>query len=104
MEPALKDVVENLDVAFTRHADAQDCIEHSSADVSFLEEQLATLRAKLDAKHRERDRLERVMDETEAKVELGYAVAPGIAIRYIHTYAFMQRQLSIISYSGCRIQ
>ncbi len=80
--PLLMDVVEELDVAYTRQADAQDCIEHNTANVNFLEEQIFALQQKLDAKNREQDEWESEMVEAQAIVVHGYTVAPGLAIRY----------------------
>ncbi len=77
----MMDVVEELDVAYTRQADAQDCIEHNTANVNFLEEQIHALQQKLDAKNEEQDLLEAEMVEAHAVLLHGYSVAPGLAIR-----------------------
>eukprot|EP01034_Spumella_vulgaris_P022860 gene22860-29037_t len=80
------DVVEELDVAYTRQADAQDCIEHNTANVNFLEEQISALQQKLDAKNREQDAWEAEMVEAQAVVMHGYTVAPGLAIRMLNKH------------------
>ncbi len=79
--PLVRDVVEELDVAYTRHADAQDCIEHSAADVYFLEEQIHALQSKLEARCDELDRLDDVMNRAAAVMNLGYEVTPGLCVR-----------------------
>ena len=49
-----------------RHADAEDCIEHNSANLQFLQDQLQTLQGRLSAKYREKEAL--VAVATEAKL------------------------------------
>lgn len=49
-----------------RHADAEDCIEHNSANLQFLQDQLQTLQGRLSAKYREQEAL--VAVATKAKL------------------------------------
>lgn len=79
--PLIKDTVEDLEVAYVRHADAQDCIEHNTANVNFLEEQIAALQRKLDAKYKEADDLEELARKAADMLEYGYTVESGLCIR-----------------------
>ena len=79
--PLLAETVEDLNAAYVRSADAQDCIEHNTANVSFLEEQLAALQRKRRIKDAEKQKLDAEIDALEKTVELGIVISPGLCIR-----------------------
>lgn len=64
-----------------RHADAQDCIEHNLANLNFLEDQLAAVKAKLEVRYREERELRAVIDESQFLVEIEPEMILGLGIR-----------------------
>lgn len=82
--PLLTETVEDLNAAYVRSADAQDCIEHNSANVSFLEDQLQSLQRKLASRKREKTTLDAEIETLERTVEFGIQITPGLCIRMLN--------------------
>lgn len=97
--PLLRETVEDLNAAYVRSADAQDCIEHNTANVTFLEDQLQTLQRKLLAKQTEKDALDREIDQLKRTVELGIVLTPGLCIRQLEK-RLLTRVLSYLNPTG----
>ena len=81
--PLLTETVEDLNAAYVRSADAQDCIEHNSANVSFLEDQLQSLQRKLASRMREKTTLDAEIETLERTIEFGIQITPGLCIRML---------------------
>lgn len=97
--PLLGETVEDLNAAYVRSADAQDCIEHNTANVTFLEDQMATLQRKLLAKQTEKAVLDREIDQLEKTVELGIVLTPGLCIRQLEK-SLLTHVLSFLNPAG----
>ena len=79
--PLLAETVDDLHAAYVRQADAQDCIEHNTANVSFLEDQLLSLQRKRASRQREKDKLDTEIATMEQKIDLAVIAGPGLCIR-----------------------
>lgn len=82
-----------------RSADAHDCIDHNSANVSFLEDQLQSLERKRAARQREREALEAEIASLEQRVERAVLCEPGLCIRTLNK-ALMLRVLGYLNPAG----
>ena len=51
-----------------RYADAEDCIEHNSANLQFLQDQLQVLQGRLSSKYKEQEALIAVANEAKVLV------------------------------------
>lgn len=79
--PLLAETVEDLNASYVRSADAHDCIDHNTANVSFLEDQLASLQRKRQTRLKEKTTLDAEITALEKTVELGILTTPGLCIR-----------------------
>jgi hypothetical protein len=82
--PLLRETVDDLTAAYVRDADAQDCIEHNTANVGFLEDQLQSLQRKLALRQTEKQTLDAEIATLEGKVELANIAGPGLCIRTLN--------------------
>jgi hypothetical protein len=82
--PLLRETVDDLTAAYVRDADAQDCIEHNTANVGFLEDQLQSLQRKLALRQTEKQALDAEIAALEGKVELANIAGPGLCIRTLN--------------------
>ena len=77
----LYDVVEELNDCYGRSADMQDSMEHNSANVAFLEEQIALLQRKLKSKENAQYALNEEIKTVQCVINFGAAVKPGLCLR-----------------------
>lgn len=78
---ALKEVVEDLDAAYVRRADAQDLLEHNSANTVFLSDQIALLAAKLTARQTALAELTAMAQAAEHSIAMASQCAAGLCMR-----------------------
>jgi hypothetical protein len=97
--PLLAETVEDLNAAYVRSADAHDCIDHNTANVSFLEDQLASLQRKRQSRQKEKTALDAEIASLEKTVETGILISPGLCIRTLDK-ALVKNVLSYLNPSG----
>lgn len=84
VHPLLEETVDELKVSYARRADAQDLIEHTRANISFMKDQLALLQQRLAAKRKEAEELEESREELLQTIQSGAAMKSGLCIRSVH--------------------
>lgn len=77
----MRQVSEDLDIAYSRLADAQDCILNNTANVKFLEDQLMTLQRKLDARKSEYKSVQTCIMDCYAVVHIAKESKVGLLLR-----------------------
>jgi hypothetical protein len=97
--PLLAETVEDLNAAYVRSADAHDCIDHNTANVSFLEDQLASLQRKRQSRQKEKTALDAEIATLEKTVETGILITPGLCIRSLDK-SLVKNVLSYLNPSG----
>jgi len=98
VRPLIKECVDELDMAYirfvvvnvfilisyqrnTRFADAQDCIEHNSANLNFLEDQLVSIQSKLNSKRLEEQSLRVAIEDSYEFLTIVPQLHLGLGIR-----------------------
>ncbi len=82
VKPLLRDTIDTLEINYIHDADARDHIENLSADISFLEDQLASLQQRKAAKQAQKDVVDKAMSDALTNVTYGETLMPGLCIRY----------------------
>jgi len=73
-------------MAYIRFADAQDCIEHNSANLNFLEDQLVSIQSKLNAKRLEEQSLRVAIEDSYDFLALAPQLHLGLGIRSLNKH------------------
>lgn len=79
--PLMRDVVEELDVCYNRRADAQDCVEHNTANILFLEDQIFNLQKKLNSLKEQANQSKVYMEKCSTTINIYENTKLGLCIR-----------------------
>ena len=77
----MRQVSEDLDIAYSRLADAQDCIQNNTANVRFLEDQLLALQRKLETRKSEYQTVQTCIMDCYAVMHIAKVSKLGLLIR-----------------------
>ncbi len=79
----MRQLTEELDIQYSRLADAQDCIQNNTANVKFLEDQIDALQRKLQTRKSDYQKVQTSIMDCYAVMHISKESKLGLCIRYV---------------------